>query len=90
MGASHHSALAWYRSAGMEPSIENEPADHVGLLLSFYAKLVEEEASPETLARFREEHLGWVPAFCQTLEEQTKLPLLRTLARDTREALTSN
>jgi TorA maturation chaperone TorD len=90
MGASHHSALAWYRSAGIEPAAQNEPADHVGLLLSFYAKLVEEGASAETLARFRKEHLEWIPRFCETLEEQTKLPLLQALARETRTALTSS
>jgi TorA maturation chaperone TorD len=90
MGASHHSALAWYRSAGMEPAVENEPADHVGLLLSFYAKLVDEATDPATIALFREEHLAWVPQYCETLERQARLPLLQTLARDTREALTSN
>lgn len=90
MGASHHSALAWYRSAGMEPVLTNEPADHIGMLLAFYAKLAAEEAGAATLARFREEHLEWAPQYLERLERQTRLPLLRTLARETREALISS
>lgn len=87
MGETHHSAMGWYREAGVQPVAETEPADHVGLLLSFYAKLVEEGAPPETLARFRDEHLGWIPAFCERLEAASRLPFYQELARETRVAL---
>lgn len=87
MGPTHHSALAWFRAAGIEPATPNEPADHIGLLLSFYAKLVEDEAEPETIALFRDQHLRWIPAFCEVLEEKTTLPFYRELARQTREIL---
>ncbi len=87
MGATHHSALEWYRSAGLEPVGASEPADHAGLLLSFYAKLLEDGAEAEVLARFREEHLAWIPPFCERVEAAAALPFYREVARQTRQAL---
>jgi TorA maturation chaperone TorD len=87
MGPSHHSALAWYREAGMEPAAENEPADHAGLLLAFYATLAEGGAPEAELAQFRREHLEWIPEFCDCLEANSRLPFYRELARRTRAAL---
>ena len=89
LGEAHHSALRWYREAGLEPVAESEPADHAGLLLSFYAKMVEEEAESEVLARYREEHLAWIPEFCERLEAAARLPFYREVARQTRLALRS-
>lgn len=89
MGSSHHSAMEWYRAAGVEPAEETEPADHAGLLLSFYARMVEAGAGEEERASFRAQHLEWLPAFCDALEAHARLEFFRMLARDTREALTS-
>ncbi|MCS7026551.1 MAG: molecular chaperone TorD family protein [Bryobacteraceae bacterium] len=78
MGESHHSALGWFRRYGIEPARPNEPADHVGLLLSFYGHLLTIQA--EDAEEFRAQHLSWVPAFCQELKRHTSLPFYRWLA----------
>ena len=67
MGETHHSALAWYRRYGFEPALENEPADHVGLLLMFYAHMIEQGASEADLGAFEASHLGWLGEFAGRL-----------------------
>lgn len=87
MGASHHSALAWYRSEGIEPSRTGEPADHAGLLLAFYAKLLDAGAGTERLEAFRLQHLAWLAPVCDTLLERARHPFYRLLAELTRDLI---
>jgi TorA maturation chaperone TorD len=86
MGAAHRSAMAWFRAAGMEPKAAAEPADHIGLLLAFYARLLELE-SPDVVSAFRDEHLAWVPAYCEQVILETRHPFYRFLAEATRTLL---
>lgn len=82
MGRSHHSALEWYRSHGFQPAIENEPADHLGLLLLFYAHLLAAGESDETLAKFEQQHLAWAARFTGKLKEHARHPRFVQLASD--------
>lgn len=84
MGEAHLSALEWFRRYEVEPVTQNDPADHVGLLLLFYARLLEDDIAPEERARFAAGHLAWVPAFCQGVESETRHPFFRLLANETR------
>jgi TorA maturation chaperone TorD len=87
MGASHHSALDWYRKAGMAPRLDSEPADHIGLLLNFLAHMLGDDGSESQIGWFVEAHLQWIPAFCQTLEKETRLEFYRLLAKLTADAI---
>lgn len=87
MGDSHHSAMNWYREAGMEPRLDSEPADHVGLLLNFLAHLLAEDATERQLSRFLEQHVQWMPEFCAKVEYETRLDFYRLLARFTADAI---
>jgi TorA maturation chaperone TorD len=82
MGLSHHSALDWYRRFGFEPTQENEPADHLGLLLLFYAHLLAGGVNDETLLRFEEQHLAWAASFAARLGEHARHPRFAQLAAD--------
>jgi TorA maturation chaperone TorD len=82
MGRSHHSALAWYRRYGFEPVLDNEPADHLGLLLVFYAHLLGSGESDETLSKFEAEHLAWASRFIAKLREHARHPAYVQLAED--------
>ncbi len=79
LGPAHRSALAWYHAAGIEPKTTAEPADHIGLLLAFYARILEFE-TPDVLDAFREEHLTWIPAYCERVILETRHPFYRLLA----------
>jgi len=87
MGDSHHSAMAWYRDAGMEPRLDSEPADHIGLLLNFLGHLLAEDTGERELTRYVDEHVQWMPAFCAKLEDETRLDFYRLLARFTADAI---
>lgn len=80
MGEAHDSAVAWFRRYGWETRRPNEPADHLGLLLQFFAYL--EFAEPEAGLRweFQERHLWWVPAACGRIRTLTREPFYRELA----------
>lgn len=80
MGSAHHAALAWYRKHGFEPAAENEPADHLGLLLLFYAHLLAEDVGEMTLALFEREHLSWVRLFIDRLQHHARHPHFVQLA----------
>jgi TorA maturation chaperone TorD len=80
MGAAHHQALEWFRQYGFEPAAENEPADHLGLLLLFYARMLAAGEESETLAAFHEEHLKWAPRLLARISSETRHPLYRVLA----------
>jgi TorA maturation chaperone TorD len=84
MGESHLSALEWYRQYGVEPALGNDPADHIGLLLLFYARLLEEGIDEGPRSAFAQSHLAWVPAFCGRLEAEARHLFYRTLASETR------
>lgn len=83
MGPAHHSALEWYRRYGAAPALDTEPADHIGLLLLFYAQLAAIEEDDSTLERFREQHLDWSVAFLETMKAEARYPLHLALARAT-------
>ncbi|MBL8230790.1 MAG: molecular chaperone TorD family protein [Bryobacterales bacterium] len=87
MGASHHSAIEWFRSYGVEPARETEPADHAGLLLSFFGHLLAEEA--ENALEFLASHLTWIRGFCDQVERHTSLDFYRLLAAQTGALLDS-
>jgi len=77
MGAAHESALQWYRAVGVQPARSNEPADHAGLLLMFFARLLESGADPDQLDRFRQDHLAWMRGLADCVERHTRLPFYR-------------
>lgn len=87
LGLAHHSALDWYRQYGVEPASDSEPADHAGLLLLFYAKLLMEEAEDQTLALFRSQHLSWLSAFFLQVETESRIAFFRDLGLELREFL---
>ncbi len=87
MGAAHRSALAWYRAAGMELRNPAEPADHVGLLLAFYSRLLAGGSTPEIAGAFFEEHLQWLPPYCALLAAAARHPFYSALAAATRTLL---
>ncbi len=79
-GEAHHKALEWYRRYGFEPAAKNEPADHLGLLLLFYAKLLADGEPVEVLERFENEHLRWAERFVARLKENARHPYFQQLA----------
>lgn len=87
MGQAHRSALAWYRRYGYEPALSNEPADHLGLLLLFYAQLLAAGEDGAVLDEFEREHLAWAPRFAACLEAQARHPRYQALARQLAEHL---
>ena len=80
MGPAHHAALAWYRRHGFEPVADSEPADHLGLLLVFYAHLLAQDADQTTLGLFEREHLLWTRHFIDRLQLHARHPLFVRLA----------
>ena len=82
MGPAHHSALQWYRRYGFQPALETEPADHLGLLLLFYARLLAAEAPEAELAAFEAQHLAWATRFVTKLEQNAKHPRFQALAAE--------
>jgi TorA maturation chaperone TorD len=85
MGEAHLSALEWYRRFGVAPQRTSDPADHIGLLLLFYARLLDD--APEEAEAFRIRHIDWIPEFCSKVETQAQHPFLRTLAQRLRQVL---
>lgn len=81
MGPAHHSALDWYRRYGAEPVLSNEPADHIGLLLLFYAQLLAAGEDEDVLKQFREQHLEWAVGLLKQMREEARHPLHLALAR---------
>lgn len=86
-GPAHHSALDWFRRFGAEPQHSNEPADHLGLLLLFYARLIEEGETGEAAAAFFSEHLEWAAEFASKLKQQARHPLHLALAHELQSIL---
>lgn len=88
MGPAHHSALEWYRRYGAEPAVENEPADHAGLLL-FFAQLAANEADDQELRAFAASHLIWMTELVSRMKTEARHPLYLSLARATEHLLAS-
>ena len=81
MGEAHRSAAKWFAAYGAEPATANEPSDHVGLLLTFYAQLLVSGADDKDLRAFADRHLSWVPAFAEQVAEAARHPFYRQLGR---------
>ena len=79
MGSPHHSALSWYRRYGFEPALDAEPADHAGLLLVFYAYLIESGIDEAVLDAFERDHLRWIPAFGSKMKAEARVEYFRVL-----------
>ena len=73
-------ALEWHERAGLGSKTEYQPADHIGILLKIYARLLESESDDAVLDRFRREHLTWIPTFCAHLRHETTHGFYRALA----------
>jgi len=82
LGQPHLSALDWYRRFKVEPAANNEPADHAGLLILFYAQLLREGLFEEA-ERFRVEHLAWLERFCGCLKLHASLDFYRLVGERT-------
>ncbi len=80
MGPAHRSAIAWYRALGFEPKNPSEPADHVGLLLAFYATLLEAGAGADIQAAYYEEHLAWMAGYLEMVRTEAQHEFYRALA----------
>ncbi len=87
MGESHDSAKAWFRQGGVEPRLENEPADHIGLLLAFCSQLLREPASRDLLEKYYEDHLAWAVAYCNNLCRESQHKFYSSLASLTNKIL---
>lgn len=87
MGEPHLTALEWFRRYDVEPAAASDPADHIGLLLLFYARLLAAEASAEERSAFAAQHLAWIPALCESVLAETRHPFYRLLAERTRTLL---
>lgn len=81
-GPEHLAALEWFRRYGAEPQRSNEPADHLGLLLLFYARLIEGGDSAGDAEVFFREHIAWAGEFASKLRQQACHPLYLALARE--------
>ena len=79
MGEAHRSAAQWYSSYGAAPVATCEPADHVGLLLTFYAQLKVSGADERELERFEDRHLAWIPSFAESVRDAARHPFYREL-----------
>lgn len=79
MGEAHTSALEWYARYGAVPAAENNPADHVGLLLMFYAQMMESGADAADLQRFSARHLSWTREFAASVAAESRLAFYREL-----------
>lgn len=86
-GPAHHSALEWFRRYGAEPQMSNEPADHLGLLLLFYARLIEEGEPADVTVAYFNEHIAWATEFTSKLQQQARHPLYLALAREIQSIL---
>ena len=82
-GPKHVSMLGYWGRAGLEPvQVENEPADHAGLILALFSALATRAAAGEDVRSLLEElwaaHVAsWMPRFAATLEAEAKVPALK-------------
>jgi TorA maturation chaperone TorD len=78
MGESHQQAMNWFQRLSLAPPSESEPADHAGLLLGFYALLLDQENEADA-REFAAMHLAWLPAFGIKLRGQSRHPFYQLL-----------
>lgn len=79
MGAAHASALQWYSRYGAVPRSEGEPADQIGLLLTFHAQLLLSGEQAQMLRLFAQRHLSWIPAFAEAVSAAARHEFYREL-----------
>lgn len=89
LAALPNKALTWYRRFGFGSLAQDQPADHVGLLLTFAGHLIDADPSPGMLVSYSNEHLLWICDFCDRLAVETRHPFYRELAESTRMAVRS-
>ncbi len=83
MQEGHEQALAFYRQAGVEPSVKSEYADHLVQELAFVGILIDEEQL-SLLGRFLGQHLlRWYPDFQERLQGADPCPFYSLLGRVT-------
>jgi len=78
MGQSHQQAMKWFQRLSLAPPSESEPADHAGLLLGFYALLLDAENEADA-QEFAAMHLAWLTAFGSKLQAQARHPFYQLL-----------
>lgn len=81
--------LTLYRRFGFGSMAENQPADHVGLLVTFAGHLMDADPNPAMLTAFSTDHLAWIHDFCDRLSFEARHPFYRELAESTAMALRS-
>lgn len=86
-GASHQSALWWFRAEGVEPALAGEPADHAGLLLLFGSSLLASDAPPEWVDRFFQAHIVWIGDLCEQIYRATRHPYFRVITEVTANSI---
>ena len=87
MGPPARQALGWYQRFGFQGVSESDQADHIGYLLTFAAVLLETGNDPDTLQHYANDHLLWIPAYCERLVAAARTPFDRELAEETRLAV---
>jgi TorA maturation chaperone TorD len=87
MGPPHLGAMEWYRREGVEPAASNEPADHIAMLLTFFAFLLDSGAVEDKLARFIEDHLLWAREFFDAVCTHAQSRFYSLLAFETKYRL---
>lgn len=81
--------LTLYRRFGFGSMAEYQPADHVGLLITFAGHLLDADPNPAMLTAFATDHLAWIHDFCDRLSVEARHPFYRELAESTAMALRS-
>ena len=82
-GEKHASMLGHWQRAGLQPvQVENEPADHAGLILALFSALATRAAAGEDVRDLLEDlwtaHVAsWMPGFAATLEAEARVPALK-------------
>ena len=77
--------LQWMYEAGLAPSESmHEPADHLGVMLAFWARLLMADVTLDAAHRFADAHLSWIGWISEELtkkqpENQPVLALARLL-----------
>ena len=93
MGPKHTSMESFYRRAGLEPArVENEPADHAGLVLALFSALAARAAGGEEvgdlLRELWEAHVAsWMPRLAETLIAEARVPALTAVGEFLLEAV---
>jgi TorA maturation chaperone TorD len=90
MGEAHASALEWYTRYGAAPRAAGDPADHIGLLLTFYAQLLAAGADADERQLFANRHLAWIPAFARSVATESRCEFYTRLGQWVQEMHTED